>query len=97
MFFETAACIVVKGTTVEPGSRGADEAEGAAEGLGGAADTGVGSVATVFLGWAIPAAASTSAGVIRPNGPEPTTEAMSTLCCLASFLAKGVATVFLGV
>jgi len=97
MFFATADCIVVKGTTLEPGM-GGGAAEPAGDFGAGAGATGAGLTGgdTLLFDGAIPAAASTSAGVIRPNGPDPTTVAMSTLCCFASFLAWGVATVFLG-
>lgn len=76
MFFDTAACIAVNGTTVDPGSGGG----AVAADFGGAAEAGAGSAATAGEavtitaglkdGW-IPAAASTSAGVILPYGPVP--------------------------
>ena len=76
MFFDTAACIVVNGTTVDPGSGGgagaADFGRAAAAGVGSAATAGEAVTATAGLkdGW-IPAAASTSAGLILPYGPVP--------------------------
>ncbi|CAN8318348.1 unnamed protein product [Cochlearia groenlandica] len=60
------------------------------------AEGGGGGGATEDLEGAIPAAASTSQAVILPNGPVPAMDSMFTLCCFASFLAYGVATVFLG-
>ena len=93
MFLDTSDCIAVKGTTLEPGNRGGElelvvvafAAAAGGRGGGGAATEG-----------AIPAAASTSEAVILPNGPVPATDLISTLCFFASFLAYGVATVFLG-
>lgn len=92
MFFDTADCIVVKGTTVEPGIGGGAAAD---FGGGGGADSTFDLISILSEG-AIPAAASISAGVIRPKGPVPTTDSILTLCCFASFFANGVATVFLG-
>ena len=96
MFFDTADCIVVKGTTVEPGiGGGAAEDEDFGGGGGAGSAFGEDLISVLFEG-VIPAADSISAGVIRPKGPVPTTDSMLTLCCFASFLANGVATVFLG-
>lgn len=92
MFFDTADCIVVKGTTVEPGIGGGTAAD---FGGGGGADSTF-DLISILLEGVIPAAASISAGVIRPKGPVPTTDSILTLCCFASFFANGVATVFLG-
>ena len=67
MFLLTAACIPVNGTTVAPGTGGRTAAYGTTltdEAAATGAAAGVG--ATFGFGW-MPAAASTSAGVIRPN------------------------------
>lgn len=95
MFFDTADCIVVKGTTVEPGIGGGAAEEAVDFGGGGGADSTF-DLISILLEGVIPAAASISAGVIRPKGPVPTTDSILTLCCFASFFADGVATVFLG-
>lgn len=91
MFFDTAACIVVKGTMVDPGSGGGKEPEAPELALGGggaaAAEAGAEATLVVLLEGAIPALASTSAAVIRPNGPVPTTDPISILCCFANFFA----------
>ena len=96
MFLDTADCIAVKGTMLASGNRGGELVVVAlAVGAGAAAGGGGGGGGGVTVG-AKPAAASTSEAVIRPNGPVPATDPISTLCCFASFLACGVATVFLG-
>lgn len=96
MFLDTADCIVVNGTTVEPGISGSTLAAGGVPVAAGAAATPLaadaGDAGAGFLVW-IPAAASMSEGVILPYGPVPTTVAISTLFCFASFFAYGVMTV----
>ena len=95
MFLDTADCTAVKGTMLASGNRGGELVVVAlAVGAGAAAGEGGGG-GGVTVG-ATPAAASTSEAVILPNGPVPATDPISTLCCFASFLACGVATVFLG-
>uniref|UniRef100_A0A2P2LTU8 Uncharacterized protein n=1 Tax=Rhizophora mucronata TaxID=61149 RepID=A0A2P2LTU8_RHIMU len=93
MFLETADCMVVKGTTVEPGSRGG---RGVLAVLDGGAAAAAAAGPMLGLEGVIPAAASTSAGVILPYGPVPASLLISNLCCFANFFAYGVATVFLG-
>lgn len=87
IFFDTAACIVVKGTAVDPGISGKLVGEAFLEA------TGVGAATPLATGMlldglgVIPEAFSTTSGVIRSNGPVPIILLMSTLCCFANFFA----------
>jgi hypothetical protein len=87
MFLATADCIVVKATLLEPGITGAAEETAAGFDETDAAGAEVAVTGATLLFGVIPAAASTSAGVILPKGPVPLMELISTLCCFASFFA----------
>ena len=100
MFLETAFCMVENGTVFPETSDNdfpAGEGEGAAavvilgstDGFPGSgfASSGFAEEEDGVPGSGFPAAVATSAAVIRPNGPEPTTESTFTLYCFASFFA----------